>query len=222
MFKRNLLRLGAFAVLVVGLAAGGARAQDREFAFGIGYSHLFWDGSNTEELEEQGGMVLQGRLTMAVTPDPVPNRPQLRVGAGLDLAFYASHEGDDDFEILDNGIIIVEAGDFTRLSVLAPQVEVSWRQPIGDGQWYLEPGLAGVFMIGNYTQGQEWFYLVDEDENEWRVGGGGKAFLRLAYAKERWSMGAEGFYGYGWLDFGNDIGGDIQQGYLGFFFAHKF
>ena len=210
------------AGLLVCLATRRAAAQDREFAFGLGYGHLFWDGSHTDELEEQGGLVLDGRLTWAVTPNDYPGRPELRVGVGLDLAFYSSHDDDGDFLIDDDGDFFANATDYTQLSVIAPQLEISLRQPVIDEHWYLEPGVAGVFMIGNYTTGQEFFWFVDEDENEWRVGGGGKAFLRFAYTQERWSIGAEGSYGYGWLDFGHEIGGDIQQGYFGLFYARKF
>jgi hypothetical protein len=199
-----------------------ALAQDREFAVGVGYGHLFWDGSHTDELEEQGGLVLDGRLTWAITPNAYPGRPELRAGVGLDLAFYSSHDDNSDFEVDENGDVFANATDYTQLSVLAPQIELSWRQPIINENWYLEPGIAGVFMLGNYVKGQEFFWFVDEDVNEWRVGGGGKLFLRLAYTTDRWSVGAEGSYGYGWLDFGHDIGGDIQQGYFGFFYAHKF
>jgi hypothetical protein len=209
------------AGLLICMTGHGAAAQDREFAVGLGYGHLFWDGSHTDELEEQGGLVLDGRLTWAVSPQAYPGRPQLRVGVGLDLAFYASHD-DGDVEIDDDGDVFATATNYTQLSIIAPQIEVSFRQPVINEHWYLEPGVAGVFMIGNYTRGQEFFWFVDEDQNDWRVGGGGKVFLRLAYTQERWSVGAEGAYSYGWLDFGHDIGGDIQQGYLGFFYARRF
>ena len=208
--------------LLVSFTGPPAVAQDREFAFGLGYGHLFWDGSNTGALEEQGGLVLDGRLTWAVTPNAYPGRPQLRVGVGLDLAFYSSRDDDGEFEIDDDGEVFANATDYTQLSIIAPQLEIAWRQPVINENWYLEPGVAGVFMIGNYTTGQEFFWFVDEDENEWRVGGGGKAFLRFAYTRERWSIGVEGAYAYGWLDFGHDIGGDIQQGYFGLFYARKF
>ena len=207
-------------IAVVGAERASAEDQDREFAFGLGYSHLFWDGSHSKPLDEQGGLVLDGRLTWAVTP-VAPERPQLRVGVGLDLAFYGSYD-DDGTAFIDDDVIIITGDDYTRLSIIAPQVEVSWRQPIAGAQWYLEPGLAGVFMVGNYTTGQDFVWFVDQDENRWNVGGGGKAFLRLAYQRERWGLGVQGSYGYGWLDFGDDIGGDIQQGSIGVFYSHRF
>jgi hypothetical protein len=83
--------------------------------------------------------------------------------------------------------------------------------------------LAGSFLVGNYVKGEEFFGFVDADIDRWRVGGGGRAFVRLGYqAQERWSFGVEGSYAYGWIDFGHDIGGDIQQGHLGLFAAYKF
>jgi hypothetical protein len=209
------------AGLFVAATAQRAAAQDREFAFGIGYGHLLWEGSNVGPLEEHGGLVLDGRLTWAVTPDAAPGRPELRVGFGVDLSFYISQDDDGEVTII-NGVAFVTGSDYTSLSVLAPQAEVSLRLPIFDEHWYVEPGVAGVFMVGHYTQGEDFFWFVDEDENEWRVGGGGKAFLRIAYTKDDWSIGAEGSYSYGWLDFGHHIGGEIQQAYLGLFYAHKF
>jgi len=218
-------RCRGYALLLAGLLIAGASqraaAQDREFAFGLGYGQLFWDGSHTGPLEEQGGLVLDGRLTWAVTPNAGPGRPELRVGFGLDLAFYVSQDDDGEITII-NDVAFVTGSDFTALSTIAPQIEISLRQPIFDEHWYVEPGIAGVFMVGHYTRGQDFFWFVDEDENEWRVGGGGKAFLRFAYTQDEWSIGAEGSYSYGWLDFGHDIGGDIQQGYFGLFYAHKF
>ena len=85
------------------------------------------------------------------------------------------------------------------------------------------PRLAASLFIGNYVKGEEVIGYVDTDIDRWNVGGGGRAFLRLAYRPEpRFAIGLEGSYSFGWIDFGDDIGGDIQQGYLGFYIAHKF
>src|ERR1051325_4276777 len=111
--SRGHLNVGVLiAGVVVVFAAGRARAQDREFAFGLGYSELFWDGSHTRPLKEQGGAVLQGRLTWAATPDAAPGRPELRVGFGLDLAFYASHDDNGDVQIDNNGDVFATATDY--------------------------------------------------------------------------------------------------------------
>ena len=77
-----------------------------------------------------------------------------------------------------------------------------------------------MFVIGNYVQGDEFLGFVGTDGSWWSVGGGGRAFVRLGYrASQQSTFGPEGSYSYGWLDFGDDIGGDIQQAYLGVFIA---
>ena len=208
-------------VLAIAMSLFVARpvhAQQREFLFGIGYGHLFWDGSNSDELEEQGGVRMEGRVTWCV--DEL-HLPQLRVGAGATLGFYGSYDDGGDVVIV-NGIAFIEGNRYTQLSLITPELEVAWRQPLAD-KWYIEPGLAGMFIVGNYTRGEDFYYAVDEDLNRWRVGGGGRSFIRLGYnGWDRWTVGIEGSYSYGWLDFSDDIGGDIQQAYMGVFAAYRF
>ena len=196
-----------------------ARAQDREFAFGFGYSHLFWDGHNTDALEEHGGFRFDGRVSWPVTEPLTDTRPELRLGLGLGLVFYISEQGGNVFE--DDDVIFIEPDDWTQLTNIEPEIQLSLRQPVAR-DFYLEPGIAGTVMLGNYIRGEEFWGFVDEDLDRWRVGGGGRLFLRGAYSRGRWHFGLEGSYSYGYLDFSDDIGGDIQQGYLGVFFARRF
>jgi hypothetical protein len=211
--RPHLLTTVLAAVVTCGTALADAREADRELAVGIGYGHLFWDGHNTDQLEEQGGLRMEIRYSV-----PVALQPQWRVGAGLGLAFYVSEHGGDVFE--EDGILFVRPDDWVQLTNIEPEIQLSFRQPLGD-DFYLEPGIAGVFIVGNFRRGREVFGFIDEDLDRWRVGGGGRLFLRGAYTRGRSSYGIEGSYSYGWLDFGDDIGGDIQQGYLGFFYAHR-
>ena len=211
-------RLAASLVISLCLTAA-AHGQHREFAFGVGYSHLFWDGSNTDALEEQGGVRFNGRVSWPLTEATDERRPELRLGLGLGLAFYVSEQGGDVFE--EDDVIFIDPDDFTQLTSIEPEVQLSLRLPVGY-DYYLEPGVGGTFMLGNYVRGEEFFGFVDEDLDRWAAGGGGRIFLRGAYRRERWSVGVEGSYGYGWLHFGDDIGGDIQQGYLGLFYARRF
>ena len=207
-------------VLLVSLFFGvPVYGQHREFAFGIGYTHLFWDGSNSDALEEQGGLLMEGRVSWPLAQPTTENQPELRIGLGLGLTFYVSEQGGDVVEV--GNVIIIEPDDWTQLTTITPEVQFSVRQPVGD-DYYLEPGVAGVFMLGNYVKGEEVFGFVDEEDDRWAAGGGGRVFLRGAYRRERWSVGLEGSYGYGWLHFGDDIGGDIQQGYFGIFYARRF
>ena len=200
------------------LLPSAAGAQGREFAFGFGYGHLFWDGHNAGPLEEQGGFRLDGRYSFPVTEPMTETRPELRIGFSLALAFYISEQGGDIDEI--GNVIIIEPSDWTQLTTIEPEIQFSLRHPIAR-DYYLEPGVAGTLMVGNYLRGEEFWGFVDEDMDRWNVGGGGRLFLRGAYVRNRWHFGLEGSYSYGWLNFGDDIGGDIQQAYLGFFFAHQ-
>ena len=212
---RNLI----WCLLVSPCLTCAAYGQHREFAIGIGYGHLFWDGHNTDALEEQGGVRFDGRVSWPVTEPMTDTRPELRLGMGLGLAVYYSEHGGDVFE--EGGFIFIEPEDFEQLTTLEPEIQLSLRLPVGR-DLYLEPGVAGTFIAGNFRAGEEFFGFIDEDVNRWRVGGGGRLLLRGAYHRERWAFGVEGSYSYGWLDFGDDIGGDIQQGYFGVFYAHRF
>jgi hypothetical protein len=207
------------AFIVAAALTLGARAQDREFAFGAGYGHLFLEGSNAGALEEQGGLRLNGWVSWPITPPMTESKPELRVGLALGIGIYYSEHGGSVFE--GDNVIIIEPDDYAELLTFEPEVQFSVRVPVGR-DYYLEPGIAGTFIVGNYTRGQEVFGFVDEDLDRWRVGGGGRLLLRGAYRRETWSLGLEGSYSYGWLDFDDDIGGEIQQGYLGVFYAHRF
>jgi hypothetical protein len=187
----------------------------REFAFGIGYGHLALDGANAGVLEEQGGLRLDIRYSFPVSRE----QPAVRAGVGLGLATYLSDKGGDTFE--QDGIIYIVPSDRVQLTTIEPELQLSLRHPLGDN-FYIEPGVAGTFLVGYYIEGEEIFNFIDKDVEKWRAGGGGRLFLRAAYTRDRWSYGLEGSYSYGWLDFDDGVGGDIQQVYVGVFFARRF
>jgi hypothetical protein len=214
---RKAILGGVVALFASAALPRPAAAQEAEFQFGIGYGHLFWDGAHSGPLEEQGGIRVDGRVTWC--PD-ARHLPALRVGAGATLGSYFSNDDDGSVTFVGD-VVIVEPSRFTQLSMFTPELEIAWRQWF-DNKWYVEPGLAGMFIVGNFSKGEEAFGFVDSDIDEWRVGGGGRAFLRLGYhGWDQWSIGVEGSYAYGWLDFGHDVGGDIQQAYLGAFAAYR-
>lgn len=207
------------AFLLAGCLASAAHAQHREFAFGISYSHLFWDGSASGALEEHGGARFEGRVSWLLSEPMSDRTPELRLGVGLGLTFYVSEQGGDVFE--EDDVIFIRPDDWMQLTNIEPELQFSLRQPIGD-RFYIEPGIAGVFTLGNFRRGEEFWGFVDEDLDRWSPGGGGRLFLRAAYRRDSSSFGIEGSYGYGWLHFGDDIGGDIQQGHLGIFYAQRY
>ena len=211
-----LALLGSLALTTTALA------QDREFAFGAGYDHLFLDGSNVGNLDEQGGLNVNGRISWPITPSRGERRPELRFGVGVGLSFFADYDHDDD----DDDFFDSEEVEVTQLTLISNEVQFSYRQPILR-EYYLEPGIAGQFIVGNFWAGERtWWgglwWDSDEEVSEWRVGAGARVFLRAAYQQERWSAGVEGSYSYGYIDFDHDIGGEMQQAYIGVFFAHSF
>src|SRR5688500_16779258 len=217
----DMRRTSAFIVALVAAACAPAFAQDarddREFAFGGGYTHVFLDGSNSGPLEEQGGIRLTGRVSWPVDE----RRPNFRFGAGLALTSYVSEQGGEFDDDDDDGWWFYVPDDWNQLFIIEPELQASWRHPVGD-DLYLEPGFAASALVGNFVRGEEFFGFVDEDIDRWDVGAAGRIFLRGAFTRGRWSWGLEGSYSFGWLSFGDDIGGDIQQGHLGFFAARSF
>jgi hypothetical protein len=217
--RRNaIVATAAFVAIASAPASGQDVRNEREWAVDIGYSHLFLDGSNAGPLEEQGGLRGHGRVSWPVNRQ----RPNLRVGVGLSLTSYVSEDGgefedDDDHD----GWYFYVPDDWNHLFIIEPELQASWRHPIKENL-YLEPGVAASMLVGNFVRGEESFGFVDEDIDRWDVGAAGRVFLRGALTSGRWSFGLEGSYSFGWLSFGDDIGGDIQRGHLGFFFARSF
>jgi hypothetical protein len=199
-----------------------SRGDERDFGFSLGYAHLFWDGTNTDVLEEQGGLRFDGRFTWPVGTPADSSAPHLRLGLGVAIEGFISEQGgeiedDDD----DDGFIFITPDDWNQLSIIEPELQLSVRGALGP-DWYLEPGFGASAIVGNYVRGEEVFGFVDEDIDRWRLGAAGRLFVRLAWRRGRSAWGIEGSYSYGWIDFGDDIGGDIQRGHLTFFYARSF
>ena len=80
-------------------------------------------------------------------------------------------------------------------------------------------GLGGV--IGIYTTGEQFFnefYDTDVSESDitWSV----RPFVRTGYRHGRMTFGLETSYLWGGdLEFTNEIGGDLEEWFAGFFFA---
>ena len=57
------------------VAPAAALAQYREFAFGVGYGHVFLEGSNADALVELGGVRFVVRVSWPVTEPMNDRRP---------------------------------------------------------------------------------------------------------------------------------------------------
>jgi hypothetical protein len=201
--------IASFTVLM--LSASVASAQKTEFAFGIGYSHLSLDDA-PGELDQQDGGRFEGRFSWR----PFDDRPQLRFGVGVGFSYY--------YDQSDAGNIISPpfafgVDSFESLSLITPEFQVSWRQPMSE-KWWIEGGVGIGPAIGYYSAGDVIFEdLFDEDVSETEVGLGVRPFLRAGFrGSEDWRWGFEGSYQWTDIDFGR-FGRDPDEWYVGLFIA---
>lgn len=198
-----------FVVLIVAMSARAAAAQDYELAFSLGYGQLSLDGD--ANLDGQGG----GRFEPRFSWRPFPSdRPEVRFGVGLGFASY--------YDESDAGTIVAppfdfDVEDYEDISLVTPEFQVSWREPLGE-KWWVEAGVGVGPVFGFYSAGQVVFDdLIDEDVSEHDAGLGVRPFVRAAWHNERWSVGLEGSYQWTTIDFGEAFGGDASEWYVGLF-----
>ena len=187
-------------------------AQKTEFALGIGYSHLSLDGA-PGEFDEQDG----GRFEPRFSWQPFDDRPQLRFGVGMGFSYY--------YDTTNNGAIIsppfaFDVDTFESFSLLTPEFQVSWRQPMSEN-WWVEGGVGLGPAIAFYSAGDVIFNdLFDEDISECEVGLGVRPFLRAGFrGGEHWNWGFEGSYQWTTVDLGHNLGENPNEWYVGVFFG---
>ena len=204
---------GKLAVIVVLTCAPAATASDRDLGFSIGYAQLSVDDTTLQDLDSQSGLRFELRGTWA----PRDSLPQLRLGLGIGFSFF--------YDDQDSGQTIggfAEVEDFEQISLIVPEFQATWRQPLGD-EWFVEGGVGLGAVIGNFRAGQVIFDdLFDEDVDEWDVGFGVRPLVRGGYMRNHWLAGLEASYLLTDLDFGNGLGGDLEELYIGLFYSHRF
>jgi len=212
-------RAFSLAAMVLGLAAcpSPAVAAEPEFALSMGYTHVSLDDTIVGEFAEQGGFRFEPRFSWA----PVESRPQFRVGIGMGFSFfYDETDGSAVFIDDDGDIIIADADDYEQLFLWTPELQLSWRQRWESG-WSLEGGvgLGGVFAL--YTAGEQFFdEFYDEDLDEGDITYSVRPFVRVGYREGGFHGGLEASYLWGGnLDFTKEIGGEVNEWYVGVFFS---
>ena len=213
---RPLMALIGTFTFVALITAAPAEAAD--VTFGIGYSRLELDGSEGP-FDEEDGVRFDGRFTFAPGGEDLE---QLRLGFGLSISGFEKRVDDDDAVIIiDDEVFFLDSDDVESLTLISPEVSLSWRQVVlgdEDNAFILEPGVAGTLIVGNYWVGDTTWFAVDEDIDEWDVTVGVRPFLRAGYQGQRLLIGAELAYLLGGsLDFTDDVGGDVSEFYAGFF-----
>jgi hypothetical protein len=219
--------LGCAAVVLV-MCATRAGAEPRvEADIAIGYGHLTLRGS--DRFEERDGSHVEPRINV----NPFPGVDQLRIGFGLGLSGY-SHELDDDVIItVDDGdeTHIYRADQWESVSLIVPELQLSWRQPIVDndrGVWFVEPGIGVGAVLANYAVYDEWGWYDDDDDDrdhdsEWDTTLGIRPFVRAGYHGHRWVFGGEVSYMIGGdVELTDQVSGDLRELFIGGFFGVRF
>lgn len=215
----RLMLLGLITATLLLGTAREARA-DYEFALSIGYAHVSLDGS-AAPFDDRDGVRVEPRFTFGVSDEI----PQLRLAAAIGFSGYSRTRDDDgdDFVVIDDEVFFIDTDDEESLSLITPEFQVSWRQPLdADKRWFIEPGVAVGVVIANYWVGDRWGWYYDEDVDEWDATIAGRPFLRAGYQADHWLIGLEASYLFGGqLDFTDDINGDVEEFYAGVFFGGR-
>jgi len=207
-----------FCVAVVCAIGIGREARaDWDFQLGVGYSQV---NLGNGPFDGRGGARIEPRFSFG--PDSLP---QLRLGIGVGFSGYWNDiRGDTDVIVIDGDTIFVDSSDVESLSLIEPEFQLSWRQPLGmrDGRgFYVEGGVGVGGVIANYWVGSSWGW--DEFKSEWDAAFEVRPFVRAAYQWEKWQVGLEGSYMFGQeLDFSPRVRGDIEEWYVGGFFGIRF
>ena len=216
--RASLSTFGLVAAALLTIASGEARA-DYDFSLSIGYAHVALDGS-ASPFDDRDGIRVEPRFSFGVSDE----MPQLRLGAALAFSGYSrTRDDDDDFVVIDGEVFFIDSDDQESLSLITPEFQVSWRQPLdAERRWFVEPGIAVGVVIANYWVGDRWGWYYEEDVDEWDATIAGRPFLRAGYQADHWLIGLEASYLFGGqLDFTDDIRGDIEEFYAGVFFGGR-
>lgn len=202
----------AALALALFLLAAPARGE-AEFGFGIGYSQVRIDGAGGP-FDKQDGLRMEARITTA----PIPDLHPLRIGFGLAFSGYW-HDIPDryGYDYIGGGYYVYNPDLTQSLTLIEPELQVSWRQPLGE-RFYIEPGVAGGMAIANQWFGDDWSW--DTYESEWDSTWTVRPFVRAAFTDGPWRVGIEGSYMWGGnIDVGEFTQGDLSEWYVGAFFA---
>jgi len=223
--RRRVMCGRAWAVAVVAAAGwlgrpAAARA-DADFSLGVGYAHLSLE--NSQSFQERDGFRIEPRFSFGLTDE----HPQLRLGVALGLSGY-SHQLDEDRIITindGNDIFIIRANQWEAVSFLEPEVQLSWRQPIGTNDvhdhrgWYAEPGLGVGAVVGNYVVADDSWWSSGHD-SQWDATWGVRPFVRVGYQMERFLFGGEVSYLVGGrIELTDQVHGDVRELFVGGFFG---
>jgi hypothetical protein len=206
-------------VALLVLTSNAALASGRfDFGAGVGYSHASLHDS-AAPFDHRDGARIEPRFSFGLNDQ----LPQLRLGLAVGISGFSQREDSDGVIVIGGDTFDFDADDVQALSLIVPEIQISWRQTFGgDQRWFIEPGAALGAVIGNYWVGRESDFFTDKDASEWDATIGGRPFLRGGYLWDRFIVGAEASYLFGGnLDFTDQVRGDVREFYAGVFFAGR-
>ena len=209
----------ALAALASPARADG-HAPDAEFLLGIGYARVNFDDDAFGLVDDRDGIYFDPVFSAAFF-DAVP---PLRLGAAVGV--FVALDDVRGTAVVDDGELIAVSGGDTSLVLAEPEVRVSWRQHFGeDDVAFLEAGAGagGVFGWLDAGDGEDEEGPDDGDLEETDGALMARVFLRLGFQVTGGLAGIEASYMRGGkMEFGDAVGGEVEEYYLGIFGALKF
>ena len=198
------------AVILAGvfLFAGTSRADwgnYSDFAFGIGYAHIQL-GSSSNEFHNMDAL----RIEPAISFSPFAKLSQLRLGGAFGVSMVL--DSSSHAIISNNGTLIVHASADIPFLLLEPEFRVSWRQEFDSG-WFIEPGIGLGGAIGQ-------LHLESDTHSfeEWDANFAARAFLNVGFLVPGGIFGVQASYmRSGSIKFAQNVGGEINEFYIGVF-----
>lgn len=187
------------------MAAGPSYAFD----FGLGYQKLHIDGSNASQLDGDENLSIRAKFMFL----PANNNPW-RFGFALSGASSIQSTGPFVFDGK-----VYDDDPFKEFEMIVPEFRIAYHIPVKN--LFIEPSIGVGPSIGLFRVGDDSDDYWDADDT-WRVGIAVEPALQIGYAQDQWAVGGEISYLVTHLDFGDDVGGDIDTFYLGAFFRYAF
>ena len=198
------------ALLAMAPAFGANEFGAPEFAFGIGYAHIEVGGS-ASALHSLDAL----RLDPNISFSPFGQLPQLRLGGAFGVSMVIDNSSRTI--ISNGGTLIITGSSEVPFLMLEPELRLSWRQSFDDA-WFIEPGFGLGASFAQLSLSSD-----TQSINNWESCFDGRVFVNVGAAVPGGNAGIQLSYMHGGtLDFGQNARGDLNQFYVGLFWAIKF
>ena len=191
-----------------------------EFALGIGYSRIEFEGSPAL-IDNRDCIHFEPVLSFS----PLPRVPQLRLGGAVGWSLAVD---DTRGAVISggNGLIVATTSDVSFM-MFEPELRLSWRQPLDRaGDVFIEPGVAAGAAIGWLDVSDAAAAgpaVTDTDVDDTDTSFQWKVFLRAGVRMATGFAGVEASYMRAeQMEFADDVRGEPSEFYVGVFGAIQF